>query len=166
MRVTMSVQHSRPAPKPAKPYPDFPLTPHPTGRWCKKIRGRLVYFGPWDDPHAALAKYLSEKDRLHAGLTPADNRDELTVYSLAAKFLMTKKNMRDNGELSPRTLTDYGATCKRLWKAFGKHRLVADLRPDDFEKLRTAMGKKYGPHRLGNEINRCRILFNYGVKNG
>src|SRR5882724_775560 len=55
--------------KPAKPYPEFPLTAHPAGYWCKKIRGKLHYFGPWDDPDGALAKYLEQKDDLHAGST-------------------------------------------------------------------------------------------------
>jgi hypothetical protein len=28
--------HTPGAAKPAKPYPDFPVTPHPAGYWCKK----------------------------------------------------------------------------------------------------------------------------------
>ncbi len=56
--------------RPNKPYPDFPLTAHPCGQWCKKIRGHLYYFGPWSDPDGALKTYFERKDDLHAGRTP------------------------------------------------------------------------------------------------
>jgi hypothetical protein len=103
-----------------------------------------------------LKKYLSEKDALHAGRTPDYTADALTILILCGKLLTTKKRMLDAGELSIRSYTDYGAVCQRLIKAFGKGRLVSDLRPDDFEKLRASMAKKWGPVRLGNEINRTR----------
>jgi len=70
----MSEPHSTLSPsagKPAKPYREFPLTAHPAGCWCKKIRGRLHYFGKWDDPDAALKNYLEQKDALHAAGHPA-----------------------------------------------------------------------------------------------
>jgi hypothetical protein len=48
--------------RPAKPYPEFPVTARPTGRWCQKIRGRIHYFVLWDDTDAALAEYLNHKN--------------------------------------------------------------------------------------------------------
>src|SRR5438477_8878640 len=89
--------------KPSKPYPEFPLTAHPAGYWCKKIRGKIHYFGPWADPDGALAKYLEQKDALHAGRLPRPDAGPLTVKELCNAYLNHKQALVDSGELSPRT---------------------------------------------------------------
>jgi hypothetical protein len=57
-----------------KPYSDFPLYAHPSGRWCKTINGRKENFGPWKDWRGALVNYQAWKDELYAGRGPIGNR--------------------------------------------------------------------------------------------
>ncbi len=130
----MSKSHSTRATKPSKPYPDFPLTAHPVGQWCKKIRGKIHYFGPWDDPDQALNNYLARKDDLHAGRTPRPDSDAATVKDVVNAFLNAKKDKLDSGELSPRTWQGYKEITDLLVKYLGKGRLAADLHPDDFAR--------------------------------
>src|SRR5947209_9214124 len=98
--------------KPAKPYPDFPLFPHATRRWAKKIRGKMHYFGPWEDWQAALSLYQEQKDDLHAGRTPRVQGDGLAVRDLANRFLTFKRQLLDNSEITARTFKDYFDTCE------------------------------------------------------
>ena len=88
MRKSSSPSRTR---KPRKPYPDFPLFPHATRRRAKKIRGKLHYFGPWDNPDAALKKYLEQRDDLQAGRKPRNPQGGLTIRDLANQFLTSQR---------------------------------------------------------------------------
>src|SRR3954470_12809157 len=155
----MSKPHSTAPAKPNKPYPEFPLFPHATKRWAKKIRGRLHYFGPWGDPDGALAKYLAERDALHAGRKPREVSAGVTVKDLANAFLNAKQALVDSGELTDRSWRDYKATADVVVAHFGKGRLAADAGPDDFAALRAKMARWWGPVALGNAIQRVRSVF-------
>ncbi len=155
--------------KPAKPCADFPLFPHARGYWAKKIRGKLIYFGRIaEDPkgEAALNKWLDEKEALLAGRTPRAHLDGLTVEDLCDHFLNAKRPLVTGGEITKRTFDEYFATCDRLIKTFGLTRLIDDLRPEDFDKLRADVAKVWGPVRLGNEIQRIRTVFKFGFEAG
>jgi integrase len=159
-------KRSRLKDKPAKPYPEFPLFPHATKRWAKKIKGRMHYFGPWDDPEGALNKYLQQKDDLFAGRKPRPMGQGFTLRDLCNQFLNTKRHLLDTRELSRRAFDDYNAVTDCLIDTFGRERLVEDLRPDDFEKLRTKLAKGWGPVTLTNFMQRIRSVFKYASDNG
>ena len=155
--------------RPQKPRPDFPLFPHRNGRWAKKVRGRFSYFGKVaDDPkgEAALQLWVTRRDDLLAGRIPRDKRMGLTVEDLADHFINAKRHLLDTRELSARTFADYFSTCERIVKLFGATRLVEDLRPEDFDKLRSRIGKTRGPVALGNEVQRCRSVFRFAIEQG
>ena len=155
--------------KPRKPRPDFPLFPHATGRWAKKVRGKFAYFGKVaDDPKgvAALNLWLDQKDDLLAGRVPRVGRDGLIVKDMLNKFLRTKRHLVDTGELTPQTFTSYHRTCERLKNAFGLMRLVEDVASDDFERLRVTLAKTLGPMALGVEIGRVKTVLKYAYDCG
>jgi integrase len=152
---------SKPA-KPSKPYREFPLTPHAGAKqWCKKIRGKIHYFGPLSDPDAALTKYLDQKDALHAGRTPRPETEGVTVKNVANAFLNHKLDKMNAGELSVRTFAKYNEVTDLLVKHLGKSRLVADLRPDDFTKLKNVMVKRWGPLRVADFVQHIRSVFKH-----
>src|SRR5436309_2186657 len=140
--------------RPNKPRPDFPLFAHATGRWAKKIRGKLHYFGPWADPDAALRKYLEQREALHAGRKPREESAGLTVKEMCNRFLNAKQALVDSAELTNRSWQDYKAACDLVVAHFGKGRLVSDLDPNDFAGLRGKLSRRWGPVTLGNVIQR------------
>jgi hypothetical protein len=151
--------------KPKKPYPDYPLLAHATKRWAK-IRGKMQYFGAWDDLVDALRKYLEQLDALHAGRKPREVSAGATVKELCNVFFNAKQALVDSGELTERSWDDYKSACELCVFHLGKGRLVADLDPDDFAGLRAAIAKQWGPVTLGDVIQRIRVAFKFACDSG
>ncbi len=150
-------------------HPDYPLFPHQNGRWAKKVRGKLVYFGKVaDDPkgEAALDLWRAQKDDLIAGRKPRTPGEGLTVGDLCNKFLHAKNGLVDSGEMKSRTWNDYKSVSERLIARFSRGRLVTDLTAADFDTLRTEIAKSGGPVHLGNIIQRVRVMFKYAYDAG
>ena len=148
--------------KPQKPAANFPLTRHPSGRWCKKLRGKVYYFGKLDDWQAALERFNREWPYILAGKTPsADGTEGCTIRTLCNAFLAAKERRMESGELSRQSFAEYHATCTMLIESFGRERLVDDLAPGDFERFRAGLAKRFGAVTLRNKVNRCRIVFRF-----
>jgi integrase len=166
--------------KPKKPYDDFPLFAHTSGHWAKKVRGKLHYFGAWGKRdngkivwvdkeggwRPALEKYQEQRDDLQAGRTPREKADGPSVADLCNHFLEAKEHQLNAGDIGNKSWRDYLRVAKRLTACFGRDRLVSDLDAKDFEKLRATIAEKWGPVALGNEIQRIRVIFNYGYEAG
>lgn len=154
-------------PRPEKPYPDFPLFPHLSGQWAKKIRKKMHYFGRWNDWEVALQKYLKQRDDLYAGRKPRSMDEEgLIVQQLVNKFLNTKRILMERGELSPRTHANYQEAGVRMTKEFGENRLVSDLTSEDLQLLREKFPRTWGVIREGNMIQWIRSILKYAYDEG
>lgn len=156
------------APKLRKPGKDFPLFKHARGYWAKKVRGKTRYLLKIiDDPEgkASLDAWLERKDTWLAGREWTDTAG-LTVEDICDHFINSKKPLLAGGEITRRTYDHLDATCQRIISAFGAKRLVDDLRPDDFDKLRASVAKRWGAQALSSEVQRVRTIFKYGFDAG
>jgi integrase len=116
-------------------------------------------------------RFITTKSKLLSGadssaLLGRHERGKEEMKPELADLLTRNADAKKDGELSLRSWRDYVRVCKALIETFGRDRALTDIHPEDFEGLRTKWATTLGVVRLGNEINRVRIVFNYGYKNG
>lgn len=143
-----------------KPYPDFPLQKHPSGQWCKKIEGKLYYFGSgeWRE---ALKRFHDEHDSIRLGRRIVETP---TVSDLVNDFLRSKESQLEKLEVSVRTWNDYKAMCARIVEYFGANTQVGTLTPQRFAAFRIHLGKGVSVVTLGNRIRMIRVVFRHAFK--
>ena len=149
--------------KPAgKPYKSFPLTPHRSGQFCKKIRGKIFYFGKVDDPDAALKRYHEHCRDLHSGkATRVERTDEITVAELANEFLSAKDRKRENGDIEAATFVEYHRDCELFVTFFGRGRSVSSITRDDLARYREYLSRGANATTLSNRVGNARSIFKF-----
>lgn len=151
--------------KAKKPYPSFPLTPHPNGQFCKKIRGQLRYFGTIADPEAALKNYQRHCEALHTGrIEQVPKGDVLTVAALANEFLKHKEQRRASGSLTSGTFVEFHRHCERFVKFFGSGREVASIDRRDLERFRDCLGDGVNATTLNNRVGGARSILKFAYE--
>lgn len=127
---------------------DNPLTLHKaTGQWCKKVRGKIIYFGK--DLDAALVRWATEKDRLVAGLPVMRHDTRPTIEELGNVYNADCLNRILEGSMTQRTLDEAKKSINRFIEIVGKNVRPDDLRPLDFSNVKA---KLFEPVQRTTEI--------------
>ena len=158
--------------KPAKPSPDYPLTPRGDGRWCKKVRGRMHYFR--GTPGEALAEYRRQEPYLLDGREPPpppDGPAGATLGDLCNMLLTAKEDAVRAGRLSARTFAQWKGGTDLLVSHFGVGRDPATLGPAEFSGLFPVAavgkdGRPRGVHSLVTIVATVRGVLKYAYESG
>jgi hypothetical protein len=173
---------------PPKPRKDFPLTPHPTGYWVRKINHGLHRFGRWgriekgkmvrlpgdgwedtkrlhdeqiDDLNAGRKPKIENLEQLDGGCGGGDGK---TMADMCNAFRTKQTRKFELGKIGVRTIEGNKTICDLLIQHFGPHRRLDDLRPRELENLYFCMAKRWGATRLGNSIAGVKSIFNYAYE--
>jgi integrase len=144
----------------------FPLTIHPTGQYCKKIRGKLYYFG--SDKKQALERYLEEAAYLHLGkgAKPKSAGDSLSLKMLCNLYLDHQESRTAVGEVKPRHVCDQTFILRSFVKFVGSKRLVSAVATIDLQNYRAKLIKAARtPHTINNHISTIKAMYNWALEN-
>jgi len=129
----------------------FPLTLHPTGQFCKKIKGKLYYFGA--AKKLALQRYLEQAAYLHSGkvIAPKTSETTLSIEILCNLYLDHQHLQADVGEIKQRHVYDQISLLKDFVKFIGANCSVSD-NPLPYCTRHGLMFAPHVPTSIGNIV--------------
>jgi len=108
----------------------FPLTLHPTGQYCKKIRGHIYYFG--SDKKEALQSYLDQAIFLHG----YDNNSQramngnVSLKHLCDMYLKYQHKKLQAHNLSARHYNDQIVSLNKFMDFLGQNCKIIETRAE------------------------------------
>ena len=144
----------------------FPLTLHRTGQYCKKIKGKVHYFGR--DEQQALQKYLDQATYLHGcqDSTPTAAKGNMTLKKLCELYLQYQHSKVMAGDLTPKHYNDQISSLGKSMSFVGQGRKVESISTLDLQNYKRKLQKSYcSAHRLNLHISIMKAMFHWARKN-
>jgi integrase len=146
----------------------LPLYQHRNGQWCKRIRGKLYYFGT--NKQEALRRYYEESTALHSGRghsegQPSRQPDTMTLRDLCNSYIHHQRTRAAAGKIRLRQSIEPEGRLKTFVQFLGPDRLVSTIKAIDLENYQAARveaGK--APTTINNDLAPVKALFNWAVK--
>jgi len=144
----------------------FPLTLHKTGQYCKKIRGKIYYFG--SDKKQALERYLEQAHCLHAGdpVSIGSRADHLSIKTICNLYLDHQVSRTEIGEVSPRQVSEKTRLLKAFAKFVGPSQPVSAISILDLQNYRTKLIRKgLSACTINNHLAAVKTMYNWAFDN-
>ncbi|MHC4396587.1 MAG: tyrosine-type recombinase/integrase [Planctomycetota bacterium] len=144
----------------------FPLTLHPTGQYCKKINGKLYYFG--SDKKRALEKYLNQATWLHGSQENVQkpNNENMTLKQLCDKYLQYQYSKLQANDLTANHYNEQVVSLKKLMAFLGPNIEINKISALDLQNYKRKIQKSHvSVSRLNLHISIMKALFHWARKN-
>jgi len=144
----------------------FPLTLHPTGQYCKKIQGKIYYFGA--DKRQALERYLDQATYLHGGrnLIQKASNGNMALKDLCDFYLKYQRAKVQANDLTAKHHNDQINSLNKLMSFLGQDRKIKNISTLDLQNYKRKLQGSYGSmHRLNLHISIMKAMFRWAKKN-
>jgi len=144
----------------------FPLTLHSTGQYCKKIKGKIHYFGT--DKKQALERYLEQAAFLHNGKATMfkTTNGNMTLKSLCNIYLQHQQAKAASAEITIRHHADQISCLKKFMSFIGQHRKISEISTLDLQNYKRRLKRAYNSaHRINLHISIMKTMFHWARKN-
>ena len=145
----------------------FPLTLHPTGQYCKKIKGKLFYFGT--DKNVALERYFEQAAYLHTGKGNSTNckNNHLSLKTVCNLYLDYQESRATISEITRSYVYDQTRLLRDFVRYIGPNRVISEISTIDLQNYRKKLvnaGK--AADTINNRVTAIKAMLNWALANG
>ena len=121
----------------------FPITLHPTGQYCKKIKGKIRHFGT--DKKKALEKYSAQATYLHGALSLGQkiSNGKMTLKQICDLYLHYQNSRILVGDITAKHYNDLKYSLSRFMVFLGQGCKIESISSLDLQDYKRKLQSSY-----------------------